>query len=201
MVNSKSILNIIKSNSKVGFIPFRIIFTYNPPISRTIFNYNYTLKNIDDRKIITVMESKCICTDPYFKNFVDPHSGHIVTGNTKVITNHSIRKLLNKGCKFRPTPQINKEAVRHWIQSNVESYTTVIKNKYKLKNNASNLIRSILERNTKHIIKPLFYKSIYQTNDSVDNKTFREIRSLQNTWVFCPLDKASNNYGIVCKKF
>lgn len=65
----------------------------------------------------------------YSKKFVYPHSGYIVTGNTSVITNHSIRKLLNKGCKFKPTPQINEGAARNWIKNNVEGYSKVTKNK------------------------------------------------------------------------
>ena len=134
--------------------------------------------------------------------FCDPHHGHIVTGNMKVIENKQLRDLMCLGPGYRESQQMKwptflkdvksslKDCVDKWAdRENVDSqvlmewYNKVIEDV----NKAVTRLRKKKKTPKKMVLKsPTISKLLVE---------------LQKDFVFVPTDKASNNIAVICKKF
>ena len=77
--------------------PPLVSYKYTNNISRSVFNYNQTLRNInlDDYRNTS---SSCDCESSAFR--YEPH-GHVITGDLRIARNRKLRRLLEKGPKYR----------------------------------------------------------------------------------------------------
>ena len=78
-----------------------ICYKYNKPIRNTIFNFNKLVSDLDIQVILLSLEIVKI------QNMFYQPAGHIVTGNLKIISDSSIRKIVSKGPKYRFPSYIN----------------------------------------------------------------------------------------------
>ena len=78
--------------------PSLVSYKYTNNISRNAFNYIQTLRNInfDDYRNAS---SSCDCESSAFR--YDPHHGHVITGDLRIVRNRTLRRLLEKGPKYR----------------------------------------------------------------------------------------------------
>ena len=74
--------------------PPLVSYKYTNNISRSVFNYNQTLRNInlDDYHNAS---SSCDCESSTFR--YEPH-GHVITGDLRIVRNRKLRRLLEKLC-------------------------------------------------------------------------------------------------------
>ena len=74
-----------------------VSYKYTNNISRSVFNYNQTLRNInlDDYRNAS---SSCDCEASAFR--YEPH-GHVITGDLRIVRNPKLRRPLEKGPKYR----------------------------------------------------------------------------------------------------
>ena len=77
--------------------PPLVSYKYTNNISRSVFNYNQTLRNIhlDDYHNAS---SSCDCESSTFR--YEPH-GHVITGDLRIVRNRKLRRLLEKGGRGR----------------------------------------------------------------------------------------------------
>lgn len=59
----------------------------------------------------------------------------------------------------------------------------------------------ILNNNMQKQFEPYLNFQWLNDNDIIDISTYEEIERLHKLFIFCPLNKAAINYGIVYKKF
>ena len=111
---------------------------------------------------------------------------------------NEIFNILKNGSKFRLIPQLNKDIVRKEIIKSVEEY--IYKVSFRLNIHLgyfsewkAKLLNSIFNRIT-NIQNNYPYTINYR-------KFSNKIKSLQDKYVIMPVDKASNNFGFVCKRF
>lgn len=73
-----------------------LIYSRSKTIGSTIFNYKDVVKNViaDDWKQNTTDTHCCNCSN---SAFCDPHHGHIVTGDLRIIENRKLRSIMSKG--------------------------------------------------------------------------------------------------------
>ena len=78
-------------------------YKYTNNISRSVFNYNQALRNInfDDYRNAS---SSCDCQSSTFR--YEPH-GHVITGDLRIVRNRKLRRLLEKGPKYREQNNID----------------------------------------------------------------------------------------------
>ena len=66
--------------------------------------------------------------NPKDSEFCDPHHGHIVTGDLRVVSNTKLRKLLSKGPNYRESVTINYnkclKAIELALISAIDNFST-----------------------------------------------------------------------------
>ena len=69
-------------------LPLKIFYSYDPPLSRKIFNYSSFLKVLDIDSLKKIVHKDCSCkTSPFCYS---PHN-HILTGDLSIIMNPKLR--------------------------------------------------------------------------------------------------------------
>ena len=94
------------------------MYVYTTPIASTHFNYKHVLRdfNIDDFKSIPPY-----CTCASFPFIYNP-TGHVITGDLKIINNTSLREVIAKGPKYRESKSINWKHNFKILMDSVEDY-------------------------------------------------------------------------------
>lgn len=209
LMNYLNISNIIKQSSvKQEWPSFKsntiqtstpmLIFKYNAPIGTKIFNYRQSIENIDITNH-TNSNHKCECENsPY----MDIHHKHILTGNLDIIENIRLRELLRKGPKFRTPMKHNIDIILEDLLDALLNYTEKIALNNKLNNDVfNNWINKIitLTQEKYNEIK----NNIHFTYNKFLNINYfkKDLEELKKKFVFTRVDKASQNFAIICKKF
>ena len=178
-----------------------VIFNLEPPIYSKIFNFNKFVSHLDLPAFLkdnTILPCNCAGSQ-----YIDRHHHHILTGNLNIIENNKLRNLFQKGPKFRESKPIDWEKARTNILTGVNScikdwcykhgYNEVIFNEWKAKITESIDSRiSILSQK----ITTTKTKLIGQ-----DHMAMQHLKHLHNNYVITPIDKASGNVAIICKRF
>ena len=75
-----------------------ISYKLTSPIRKQIFNYKETVQNLSADHIPSINECNCTSSE-----FCDPHHGHIISADLRLVQNNELRKILSKGPNFRET--------------------------------------------------------------------------------------------------
>ena len=178
-----------------------MIYTYGKNIGGFILNYNKALKDIDIESFSDIEQMSCNCSQSRFCN---PQLNHIITGDLDIIENLELKSLMSKGAKFRESPNPNFEKIQDQLGQAIEEYIEKWSKKERMdsenfmswKNKVNQLISEKLE---KLKAKCRRYEQTGEILKKVDVRLALE--DLQNKFVVCVVDKASNNFAIVCRKF
>lgn len=174
---------------------FSIAFRYSPPFSKQMFNYKQTLQDND--------ACICLCEKAEFKKFVNPYHKHIITGDLSIITNTSLKNIMKRGTKYRPERKHNLKFLLKEFHLNLSAFLSKLSSYYgfplscfaEWKNSIFNKFSSLLKEAL----------SSYSTSSRFFFKKSKDldqaIKSLKNNFVITTVDKASNNYSFICKKF
>ena len=173
-------------------------------IRSKILNYKETVKSlsieVDEDVSFIRNQYECSCEN---SEFCDPHHKHIVTGDLRFIQNAKLRKLFSKGPNYREKPTTNfkkcKEAIQSALSNTIENMSTnynIHKDEF---NNWYNLVMSKVNDRIKYLQKKLKRKPTTQVLQ--DENCLRHLEELHKNYVIVPIDKASNNVAIICKKF
>ena len=179
--------------------PPTVLFQRSANIGSTVFNYKDTVNNVitDDWK--SDNSKTCDCSRSAFK---DPHHGHVVTGNLKVIENIQLRKLLCLGPGYREKQKIHwlsffnnvktalREYIVDWAKREHVDVRLLMDWETKVLEDISRTIQRLKKRSKK--TKKTILKS---------PTIFKQLKELQEKFVFVQTDKASNNIAVICKKF
>ena len=175
-----------------------ISYKYTNTISRSVFNFNQTLYNvnIDDYNNASL---SCDCASSTFR--YEPH-GHVITGDLRIVKNRKLRRLLEKGPKDREQNTVDWNLNKKILTKAVDDY---IKNWSKRKGChvsaleewsetvkliIQNRINNLQRRNFRPCHKPL-----------EDRHVMAHLKEQQEKYVLVPADKAGNNIIFVCKYY
>ena len=111
ILRDKSLQDTLPSTPTEAFNPI-VTYKLSTPIASTIFNFKTFVENLDIESYLKDKSTiPCFCHN---SPFADPHHGHIVSGNLKIVTVNKLRKLLSKGPKFRESQPFNLD--KAWSQ-------------------------------------------------------------------------------------
>ena len=98
--------------------PPLVSYKYTNTISRSVFNYNQTLRNInlDDYRNAS---SSCYCQSSTF--CYEPH-GHVMESYLRIVRNRKLRRLLEKGPKYREQNNIDWHLNKKILTKAVDDY-------------------------------------------------------------------------------
>ena len=179
-----------------------VTYELGQPIRNKILNYKETVHDIvvDDEVSFGLNTSPCDCQN---SKFCDPHHKHIITGDLRIIENPKLRRLLTKGPSYREPRSLNFSKAFRNIESAIEECTERFAQKSKHDiTSFHNWKNSILEKIQQRITY-LKHKTTRKETKPVlcqpDVKSYLEL--LHKKFVIVTIDKASNNFAFICKKF
>ena len=186
----------------------KIVMKLDNPIRNKIMNYEETvrsIKHVNDEDISFTINSKtnsqfpCSCSD---STFCDPYHGHIVTGDLNIVQNSKLRKLFSKGPNYREKKTINYSKCSKEIDISLTECASKLANKYNLDislfDNWISLVRQKVADKIRHLKST---RTPQQTKPVLrDENVIRYLAEIHNKYVIVPIDKAYNNFTIICKR-
>jgi hypothetical protein len=172
-------------------------------IRNKIFNYKQTVADIDTNDQSTYGTGLASC-DCQGSEFCDPHHGHILTGDLRIIANQKLRKLVSRGPNFREAKTIHWGHCRTEISSGLDAYIAKVCAKFSdiepqhlesWKNKLLELVDFDIVK-LKRKIKAQRTNPILKQSDVLDYLT-----SFHEKFVMTPIDKASSNVSVICKRY
>ena len=175
-----------------------------PPVRSKILNYRDTVSSLDvavDEDVSLVRNLPlCECEHSEFK---DPHHEHIVSGDLRVIQNPKLRKLLTKGPNYREAKTLNYSNCKREIKTSLSLAVDKLSAGYDIDKDLllpwkNKIVQLVNER-----VKILNTRKVPSTTKPVleDEEVQSALTELHSKFVVVPIDKASNNVAIICKRF
>ena len=172
-------------------------------IRNTILNYKETINDIviDDDVSFTINSEPCDCSSSVY---CDPDHKHILTGDLRIVKNSKLRKLLTKGPNYRESKGIDFEKAKTYITLGIEGFIDTICDKNKnFKNKMlrwkENIMTRIMNKIDIFKQKKNFLKKRSPILKDPDVRAY--LKDLQKKFVIVTVDKASNNFAFICKRF
>lgn len=184
-----------KNNYLVEHHKPSVIYSYDEPIRNTIVNHS---KVINRYKHGSLNELSCQCKDEANEFKIN---GHVTTGNTKFVRNLALRKLIEKGPKYRLHKSTDISSCAASLRFGLEQYVDRLC--YKL-NKDTNDFKYWIDKICSNWVTRATNKT--QTNrkqdhcESLSKKSLSALRWLQRNYVITLTDKASQNLSFICKK-
>ena len=195
-----SLPEILRKEDNIPAITFKLDF----PIRNKILNYKISVsslvfENVDGKPCIQDLP-ECNCTE---STFCDPAHQHIVTGDLRIIENSKLRKLISKGPNYREPKTLNYNKCITFLESALNSSIVALLDKYKLPNGSLDVWKNTilnLARDRSNILKSK--KTPQRARPTLKDPVVIEyLADLHSRFVLVPIDKASNNVAIICKRF
>ena len=194
-VNIQKILNNEDVKEKLPIsdslrIP-NISMKYSNTIRSSITNYKQAVQsNINHEDMV------CDCANSPFK---DNNHNHVITGNLNIIDNNELQNLLKKGLNYREQQPLSKRKALKTFTAAIDKYIDNINIKLKKTLTFFSEWKSTVMEKIKGKIKNI---KTHGFNNILSKPHIQEcLKAVQEKYIFVPVDKASNNVSIICKKF
>ena len=202
---SQSLPESLQEETKVP----KVVMKLDKPIRNKIMNYESTVRSIhhinDDEINFTLCSETnapfpCSCSG---STFCDPHHGHIVTGDLRIIQNPKLRKLLTKGPNYRENKTINYSKCAKEINDSLDLCVSNLASKYKMQISSFDNWLTLIKRKVADKVRQLKSTVVPQQTKPVlqDENVIRYLADFHKRYVLVPIDKVSNNIAIICKQF
>ena len=198
MLHSKKLRNTLPIKLKYTN-SIVVSYKFSKTIGQSLFNYNKVLREFSNGCSNTLV---CDCKqNPDLAPFIYKPHGHVHTGNLDIIEHPELRKIMQKGARFREIPNISHRNYIFQLCKSIDKFVIKWSKKEKVPistfDDWSKLSKMFIKSkfkskgfaDTEHI-------SILNTNNVKDY-----IYKMHKKFVISPIDKASNNFAIICKKF
>jgi hypothetical protein len=194
--NNSSVRKIMKNWAGDEGVPrARIVYKYNDPQSRKIFNYNKHLRRINTKNLARSQKSPCICGK--YPEMIYPPSGHIISGNLQTV-NKELGNIIKLGTKHKFDKEINPVILASIFETSAQSFCSKIQKLYKFDTDTQNeLFKCIMENFDKYSDK--FFKKTSEY-ELASKEPIIDV-SLLNGFIITPVDKAGSNYSFCCTKY
>ena len=171
-------------------------------IRNKILNYKDTIDSIhiDDEVYFTLNTNNCECNK---SKFCDPDHGHIITGDLRMIENNKLRKLLSNGPNYREPRTRNYKKCKEAVTTAIDRCVENLSIKYKIDKKCFMQWSDRVKNKVQSKLKELKEKIIPKKTKPVlaDETAVSYLKKLQQQFVIVTIDKASNNFAFICKKY
>ena len=203
MLRGEDLLETLPKNLAVKFPT--VVFSYSKTIRSKICNYRQAQENINvDDFIEKFDEIGCECAN---SKFIDPHHKHVITGDLSIITLPVLRYLMQNGPNFREQPFYESpnqilgflrknitKGIENWAKFEGVPIEAFGEWKVKLLCLLKNRLQKIFWQFNKNNIKNL--GCVLGRRAVIDY-----LKEFHKKYVITLIDKTTNNFAIICKKF
>ena len=167
-------------------------------LSTSVFNYNQTLRNINLHDYRNA-SSSCDCQSSTFRN--EPY-GHVITGDLRIVSNRKLRRLLEKGPKYRQQNNIDCHLNKKILTKAVDDYAGNWSKREGCHVSALEEWSETVKLIINNKISNLGHRSFRPCHKILEDPHIKAyLTELQSKYVLVPTDKAGNNIIFVCKDY
>ena len=202
-VNLTNILHnkLVKSKVPIYFQeqdPPLVSYKYINNISKNVFNYNQILHSFDIDDYSNASAS-CDCESSAFR--YEPH-GHVITGNLRIVKNRKLRRLLEKGPKYREQNTIDWKLNKKILIMAVDDYTKKWSKREGYHESTLEEWSETVKLIISNRINSLQHRKLRASPKILENSHVKAyLKELHEKYVLVPADKAGNNIIFVCKQY
>ena len=198
VLGRKDICNLVPDAVKHIYPP-KIYYKLDSPTGRRLCNYNRFLGSIDLDDIKRILTEECCCKD--YPTYVYREYDHVLTGDLNIVEDVELRSLMKKGTKFRIARFLPWKKVVDTLHKALCEHVKKISKRYRIAVQSFDAwltgIMSLIDQRISRL-----KKNYNRFNAKWSFKTLKNsIDSLHDKFVITQVDKASNNFAVVCKKF
>ncbi len=196
IVFERDIISENKSSMSV-----QVVYKYETPIGLSIFNYNKTLRKLNNQDLKTVFLHSCDC---HLSQFNYAPLNHVVTGDCEIVRDMRLQEILNNGTKFRLRKKCSHTELIDVCMQAFDKFFHLFKNKLfkfhrlRISTEEIDTVRNNFQSQVDQKIKA-FLKN-RPANDTDLTDILRRF-ARQDRWIITCADKASGNFVFTCKKF
>ena len=167
------------------------VWQYDKPVSSVILNHRQSVTKMNVDETIR-LDYSCQCIN---NEYMDPNHKHVITGNLKALRCSDVENILAKGVSFRLPNSNDIDSCLNSLHSNLQNYCETFTPEYRMKEFQA-WIDKILEISYSNLIKREKYTKFEK--ETINNA---KLRYLKRKYVFTKVDKAGQNYAVICKQF
>ena len=175
--------------------PISVTYSYDIPCRSILCNYNSFVKKLtlEDAKKITSEICQCQTS-----KYVYEPAGHVVTGDLTMISDQTLQEAFAKGASYRPPKTIDWNAIDRIIE---DSLGKLINWLCHAQSRPINMYQPFKQRFVQlYESRKRYLMTTLQTVQRPElNRT--ALRQLHRNYIVTVVDKAPNNYILVCKRY
>ena len=186
-----------------------LAYKYAAPVSRSFCNYT-SVSNLSPEEVGQILTRPCQCRNPSFRAYQDEHTGHVITTDTSIMRNDRLQYLMSKGTKFRCTVAESdlteggsvQEVVLNDLKRALRTWMKGVETRFG-KADASavtNWKNSILIRVEELLRDQNVLNATPPGNPLPSENDLQQLYYIKRHFVITTVDKAENNFCIMCKK-
>ena len=186
-----------------------LAYKYAPPISRSFCNYGQ-LSSISLTGCEKILNSPCQCKNPSFRPYVDAHTEHVITTDTSIMRNATLQSLMAKGTKYHCTVHPNdnikgdntREMVQHDLHRAFEAWRRNIETNFGTSDMGATMDwnQFVLAKAEELVMSSDMLNSTPPTHNPPSKEDQKQLSFIHRHFVITTVDKAENNFCIICKK-
>ena len=200
MINLPRLFRDSSLKSHVNFCNIKIpsvVYSSRPNISKNIFNYNTTVNDF-----VRLEDVECLC-DKY-ADFINKDCDHVATGDISFFKTPKLVNILKNGPGFREPVTLDFKSAYKAILLNLDSFIASWSNKEHIALGCFSgwkhrLIELLTEEVNNLELRYQVKRKVTSVFSDSDVKT--ELQHIRKYFVICPIDKATKNIAIICKRY
>ena len=130
----------------------------------------------------------CECEQSDFK---DPHHGHVVTGDLRIVNNIKLRNLFKKGPNYREPKFINWKKTEECLKEDINTFISKWSTKNRISETCYLEWKNIVIQQIEERVIRLKKRTKYVPRKSVLEECAEELEDLKKKYVLVPVDKAA----------
>ena len=129
-----------------------------------------------------------------------PH-GHVHTGHLGIIQCDPLRFVMSKGAKFRLKPRISRSKILELVEDSLTKLAGKLAARFDVCVEEFSLWFEALMKIARQRVQSLSSAQLESNDIFKQPEVIKFIDKLHSRFVIVPVDKASNNFAVICKKF
>lgn len=199
ILHSSEIRNTLPEAAK--HIKICVTYSYQNTIGRKILNYNKVLKNVkhsDLKQKYSLDDCDCMAN---YTNFIDHRLGHVHTGKLEIIQDESLRSIMKYGANYREVGHFDRKHISENIFSGIDDLVSSLAKACSMKSTTEfNEFQEKMKKRIKDKLESMKY--VKYNKPVLNERTVRQnLEKLHNRFVIVQVDKAANNFAIICKNY
>ena len=181
---------------------YRILtsYAYDCSIGLRFCTHTKLLKNLQANQLQLELSKSCHCQNE-FADFLYAPAGHVITGDVRVVRNSQLRSIMSLGANYRLPKGVDADVVRDTAYEAVQALISKLPRSLKIAkaniDEFSARAYSIIDRRVQSL---LFNRRHFEPSTNLA-AVFKAHRRLSEDFVVTTVDKASNNFVFICKKY